>query len=214
MHLATYISVLGLSLSLGIHGAALPRSRRSGHHNRFVLVRSPQTQQEGTDAAAGAVLTTAADVVGSSNSTEGPEFEVPASSNTTEAYGTTPSDEISPVNNSTGYNTIPPALNLTDPAVSQAVSVLAPTSTAYPTFSYSAYEPAPTVADATTTTSADEPSYTPSGSMDPVDQAIQAAQSYALHQEMGSHMPTVTIELIMLPTQVSRLSPCFRDSRD
>jgi hypothetical protein len=202
MHLATYISVLGLSLSLGVHGAALPRSRRSGRHNRFVLVRSPQTQQEGTDAASGAVLTTAPEVTDSSNSTEGLESEVLTGSNTTEAYGLTPSDDLSPVNNSTGYNTIPPALNLTDPAVSQVVSVLVPTSVTYPTFSYSAYEPAPTVLDATIT-SADEPSFTPSASMDPVDQAIQAAQSYALHQEMGSHMPTVTIELVMLPTQVS-----------
>lgn len=214
MHLATYISVLGLFLSLGVHGAALPRSRRSGRHNRFVLVRSPQTQQEGTDAASGAVLTTAADVTNSSNSTELFNPEDSAGSNTTEAYGTTSSDTVSPVNNSTGYNTIPPVLNLTDPAVSQVVSVLVPTSTTYPTFSYSAYEPAPTMVDIATTTSADEPSFTSSAPMDPVDQALQAAQSYALHQEMGSHMPTVTIELVMLPTQVSRSFPRVQYNRD
>jgi hypothetical protein len=215
MHLSTYLSLLGLSASLPIQGAALPRGRRSARHNKFVLVRSPQVQQQDQyRPGASGVVTAVADVISPDNSTTLSQPSNPTAENATDSLPATPVNGSSPVTNGTGFETIPPVLNLTDPAVSSIVSSLVATSTAYASFSYSVYSPTATVADVPVTSSASQASGTPKPSLDPVDQALQAAQSYAMNQEMGKHMPTVTVELVMVPTQVSTSCDTHLETRD
>lgn len=193
------LATVGLALSMSVEVAALPRGRRSAAHNKFVLVRSPQ-------AAAGyspedTVMTTVADVTALSNSTS-VNSTVPAVPILEEGLPTLGLNETASVVNGTGANTVPPALNETDPVVSDLISSLAASTTAYATFSYSAYVPTATMDPPAVSAS---PSSDPVWEQpaDPVDQALQAAQSYAMQQAIGSHMPTVIVELVMVPTQVS-----------
>jgi hypothetical protein len=114
----------------------------------------------------------------------------------------TGTNETSPITNGTGYNTIPPRLNETNPLMSDLISSMAASTTAYASFSYSAYTPTTTASTSASVVS-DIKKPASEQLVDPVDQALQAAQSYAMQQAIGSHMPTVTIELVMVPTQVS-----------
>ena len=147
-------------------------------------------------------MTTAADVIDLSNSTI-LNTTAPNGQDAEDGFLTPlASNETTTINNSTGYNTVPPQLNDTDPVVSNLISSLAASATAYSTFSYSAYVPTAT-SDTPATSVTDAPTPAWEQPADPVDQALQAAQSYAMQQAIGQHMPTVTVELVMVPTQVS-----------
>jgi hypothetical protein len=221
MHLASILSTMGLALALPVQGAALPRGRRSAAHNKFVLVRAPQTPAASEQ---DSVMTTVADLTSNSTSINSTMVDVPMVNstildpitllNSTVVNSTLPegsdgeadllpltgTNETSPITNGTGYNTIPPQLNETDPVVSDLISSLAASSTAYASFSYSTYVPTATAStSAGVVTGVAQPAS--EQPVDPVDQALHAAQSYAMQQAIGSNMPTITLELVLRPTQ-------------
>ncbi|GHJ84740.1 hypothetical protein NliqN6_1142 [Naganishia liquefaciens] len=97
------------------------------------------------------------------------------------------------INTSSGKNTQQPDLGDNESASSAIVeSLLATSSMPFETFTYSNYAPA------VTSTASSEPSA--STGLDPVQEAIKAAESYALKQQNVA-LPTVTVHLVMEPTQ-------------
>ena len=97
------------------------------------------------------------------------------------------------IDTSSGKNTQQPDLGLDESSSSAIVeSLLATSSMPFETFTYSNYAPA------STSSAASEPSVT--ASLDPVQEAIKAAESYALKQQNVA-LPTVTVHLVMEPTQ-------------
>lgn len=99
--------------------------------------------------------------------------------------------------NSTGYDTVPPQVSA-DPAI---ISSLLASTTIYDSFTYSQYAPVVTAAP-TTTSDYYEPTVTSTeGSL--YEEAVKEAQEFAMHQVMGQLLPTITLEVVMVPTQVS-----------
>jgi hypothetical protein len=204
MHFSSVL-LLSLALVAGHVAEAAPRPphvKRGGYKTRFVKNRSllaSERQQETfgkRDVVSGdisqAANATASDLI--------PDVAV-------NATDLDPSDPLidAPSNATTaGYDTIPPKLDVSSPEVSSIVSQLVASTTAYDTFTYSAYTPptttSPSYAEITTTSSSAAAAYTP---RDPVSDAVAAAESYALNQYMNRIMPTVTVELVLVPTQVS-----------
>jgi hypothetical protein len=204
MKLSLILSALGVQLALLPSTFSLPRGRRQTGHEKFVLIRAGHDHHrrevaEADTSAEASINGTA----GMNNYTVVPNtHQQPV----TPFQGSTV-NSTSSISNATGHDTIPPNLNATDPSVSAIVSSLLATSTAYSTFTYSAYIPL-TSAALPSASSSQLPSAIPTSTpiVDPVQQAIQVAESYALQQQIGKHLPTVTVELVMIPTQVSQSS--------
>ncbi len=112
-----------------------------------------------------------------------------------------------------GFDTIPPKLNTSDPAVSEAMSQLQAPTAAYTSSASESYTPAAQTASATTAYAAAATTAAPAknGSEDPISMALAAAQSYAESMAVAKSMPTITVELVLSPTQVRicSVSPQF-----
>ncbi len=121
------------------------------------------------------------------------------------------SHSSSPNSSSTsGNDTVVPSIAASGSQASSIISSLLAGTSSFAGYSYSSYTP-PTTTTSPTITSSSGGNYAAAGaaqatttsSVNPISQAVAAAQSYAIQQEMGAYMPTVTLELIMVPTQVS-----------
>lgn len=94
------------------------------------------------------------------------------------------------IDTSSGKNTQQPDIKIPDEKASKIVSSLTASVEAFETFTYSNY--------AAEQTSSSSPVATPTS--DPVQEAIKAAESYASRQQNVA-LPTVTVRLVMEPTQ-------------
>lgn len=95
------------------------------------------------------------------------------------------------IDTSSGKNTQQPDIKVDDAKVSQVVSSLVASVEAFETYTYSNY-------GAGLTASSSSPVAT--ATSDPIQEAIRAAESYAMHQKVPA-LPTVTVHLVMEPTQ-------------
>ncbi|KAJ9115262.1 hypothetical protein QFC20_001129 [Naganishia adeliensis] len=96
------------------------------------------------------------------------------------------------IDTSSGKHTQQPDIDVDDAKVSQVVSSLVASAEAFETFTYSNYA-------AGLTASSSSPVAT--ATSDPVQEAIQAAESYAMQHQKVAALPTVTVHLVMEPTQ-------------
>lgn len=129
-----------------------------------------------------------------------PAVTASAYNETLSPWESTSSNESS-TSNSTGLDTVPPEASF----ASDMLSSLLASTTVYDSFTYSEYAPVATPAPSTTSEYY-EP--TPTTAADSAaEEAVKAAQEYAMHQVLGPLLPTITLEVVMIPTQVCALRP-------
>ena len=123
-------------------------------------------------------------------------------------YSGTSSNTTTSSSNSTGLDTVNPNPgNLP----SESISALLAQTTAYNTFSFTTYTPTTSTSAASSAVTAgagdkagDDDVDESSSSSDPLADALRAAESYA-DSLIGSLLPTITLDVILVPTQVSLL---------
>ncbi|KAJ9103352.1 hypothetical protein QFC19_004450 [Naganishia cerealis] len=176
---------------------ALPRSRaRRTHSADFIKLRTPPSQAERFVVPAQPV---SAVVVEKREVAAAEVYRRPTaaddSSSSSEPAVPVSTDSI---NTSSGKNTQQPDLNLDSSEASSVVASLAASTSVFETFTYSAYS-----VQATPSSSDAPSSASPSASTltDPIQKAREAAASYAKGQNGVISMPTVTVNLVMEPTQ-------------
>ncbi len=195
MHISS-VALLALVL-VGSHVVdAIPRPHvRMGYKANFVKQRSLPVRErdDKRDVAA-------ADLMADGST------ETEAQDSLSKFTSTSNTDGTTSTSSSTGVDTVPPTLNSTSPEVSSIVSQLIASTSAFDSFTYSAYSPpTSTISSFPTSTISASPTATASStaaSQDPVSLAVAAAESYAMAQYMNKVMPTVTVELVLVPSQV------------
>ncbi|KAJ9124880.1 hypothetical protein QFC24_002809 [Naganishia onofrii] len=205
MHISPLLlGVAQLTLATtSVTAVALPRARsRRAHAANFLKLRTPPSSAERFVAPAEPVVVAEkrevipADVYHRPTGADGSSSSLSASS----ASESTVPVSTDSITTSSGKNTQQPDLGLSDSEASSVVGSLIASVSVYETFTYSAYSaqatPSSSLASSSSSTAATE-----SAVVDPIQQAKQAAASYALGQNGAVNMPTVTVHLVMEPTQ-------------
>jgi hypothetical protein len=193
MHLST-TSLLLLPL-LASSSFALPSPRR---HARGLFRRIREREYAGTGVYANFVADVAdvpsadpsSSASSSDTSTSAGSDPSPSSSYIIAVASASPAEDYLPAS-SVGKDTVQPS---TVDLSSQSLSSLLAQTTAYNSFSYTDYVASSTSAPAALATQ---------GSGDVYAEAISAAEAY-VKSMMQNVMPTITLEIVMEPTQVSR----------
>ncbi|KAJ9104447.1 hypothetical protein QFC21_001942 [Naganishia friedmannii] len=200
MHISPLLlGVAQLTLATtSVTAIALPRARsRRAHAANFLKLRSPPSPAERFVVPVDPVVVAEkrevipAEVYRRPTGADGSSSSFSASSASESSTVPVSTDSIT---SSSGKNTQQPDLNLSDSEASSVVESLIASASVYETFTYSAYS-----LQATPTSSLTSPSE--SAVVDPIQQAKQAAASYAAGQNGVVSMPTVTVHLVMEPTQ-------------
>ncbi|KAJ9115066.1 hypothetical protein QFC22_005394 [Naganishia vaughanmartiniae] len=203
MHISPLLlGVAQLTLATtAVTAVALPRARsRRAHAANFLKLRTPPSSAERFVVPAEPVVIAEkrevipAEVYRRPTGADGSSSSFSASS-ASESTVPVSTDSIS---TSSGKHTEQPDLNISDPEASSLVESLLASASVYETFTYSAYAVQPTPSSMESSFSA-----APSASaiVDPIEQAKQAAASYAAGQNGVVNMPTMTVHLVMEPTQ-------------
>lgn len=197
---------------------ALPHTRRT-HKIAFKRIYRERAEVTASASASASV----AEITNAPSSSTSSDFAgIPVATSTAALADYLPASSASD-RNITGIESVPPSVNVSSDSISQ---LLAET-TAFSTYSYTGYVPTSTSSASASAVSAwsdtgssvysssdgssdslsddgssDSSSSADQGSSsDALQQAIQAAESYANNQ-IGSFLPTLTLEIILQPSQV------------
>lgn len=205
MHISPLLlGVAQLTLATtSVTAVAVPRARsRRAHAANFLKLRTPPPSAERFVIPAEPIIVTEKrEVIPAEvyKRPTGADGSSPSSSASSASESAVPVSTDS-ITTSSGKNTQQPDLSLSDPEASAVVESLIASASVYETFTYSAYSVQATPSSSVASSSSSA-APTASAIVDPIEQAKEAAASYAAGQNGAVSMPTVTVHLVMEPTQ-------------